>query len=84
MVEVKSFPECLLGKYRRVLDNGQPKLLIDPEFWSEFMRNGFYQCVHRSECASQQCLGLNTAYIEKFGWQADQLTPLRVVRSEAV
>jgi MoaA/NifB/PqqE/SkfB family radical SAM enzyme len=74
-VEVKNFPECLLGPDRDALDNTQPKLLIDPAFWQEFRRNGFEQCVHRSVCGSQQCLGLNTAYVRKFGWQAEALTP---------
>jgi MoaA/NifB/PqqE/SkfB family radical SAM enzyme len=75
-VEVKNFPECLLGEDRDALDNAQPKLVIDPGFWPEFMRNGFYQCVHRSYCASANCLGLNTAYVNKFGWHADVLVPL--------
>jgi MoaA/NifB/PqqE/SkfB family radical SAM enzyme len=75
-VEVKNFPECLLGDDRDALENSQPKLLIDPAFWQEFRRNGFEQCVHRSVCGSRQCLGLNTAYVRKFGWQAEVLTPL--------
>lgn len=75
-VEVKNFPECLLGEEAAALDNDQPELLIDPEFWPEFMRNGFHQCVHRSYCASRRCLGLNTAYVDKFGWHADVLIPL--------
>lgn len=75
-VEVKNFPECLLGEYAPALDNDQPELIIDPEFWPEFMRNGFHQCVHRSYCASRRCLGLNTAYVAKFGWHADVLVPL--------
>ena len=75
-VEVKNFPECLLGDDRDALDNDQPKLVIDPEFWPEFMRNGFHQCVHRSYCASRRCLGLNTAYVNKYGWHADVLAPL--------
>lgn len=74
-VEVKNFPECLLGDERDALNNDQPKLLIDPEFWPEFMRNGFEQCAHRAYCGSRRCLGLNTAYIKKFGWQADALVP---------
>ena len=74
-LEVKNFPECLLGGDRAVLRNGQPKLLIDPAFWPEFMRNGFHQCVHRSYCASTECLGLNSAYVNKFGWLADVLIP---------
>lgn len=75
-VEVKNFPECLLGEQGDALNNEQPKLVIDPEFWPEFMRNGFHQCVHRSHCGSRRCLGLNTAYIRKYGWHADLLVPL--------
>ena len=75
-VEVKNFPECLLGDDGDALNNDQPKLLIDPAFWTEFMRNGFEQCAHRAYCGSRRCLGLNTAYIKKFGWQADVLVPL--------
>jgi MoaA/NifB/PqqE/SkfB family radical SAM enzyme len=75
-VEVKNFPQCLLGELADALDNSQSQLLIDPDFWDEFMRNGFYQCVHREQCAAQQCLGLTTAYGKKYGWEADRLTPL--------
>lgn len=75
-VEVKNFPECLLGSDADALDNEQPRLVIDPAFWPEFMRNGFHQCVHRSACGAQRCLGLNTAYVHKFGWEADLLVPL--------
>jgi MoaA/NifB/PqqE/SkfB family radical SAM enzyme len=74
-VEVKNFPECLLGDVRDALDNDQPKLIIDPDFWPEFMRNGFHQCVHMEYCGSRQCLGLNTAYVNKHGWHADVLVP---------
>jgi len=75
-VEVKNFPECLLGDDGDALNNDQPQLIIDPEFWPEFMRNGFNQCVHREQCASTRCLGLNTAYVRKHGWHADLLVPL--------
>jgi MoaA/NifB/PqqE/SkfB family radical SAM enzyme len=74
-VEVKNFPECLLGEDHGVLNNDQPKLMIDEEFWPQFMKNGFHQCVHRDYCASPRCLGLNTAYVRKFGWHADVLVP---------
>ena len=37
-MEIKNFPECLLGEDRDALDNTQPKLLIDPAFWQEFRR----------------------------------------------
>lgn len=75
-VEVKNFPECLLGEDADALDNNQPELFIDRAFWREFDRNGFQQCMHRPTCESKKCLGLNTAYIEKFGWQASQLSPI--------
>jgi MoaA/NifB/PqqE/SkfB family radical SAM enzyme len=74
-IEVKNFPECLLGADRDVLYNDQPTLFIDPAFWTEFMRNGFHQCVFREQCASTQCLGLNSAYMEKFGDHANLLAP---------
>lgn len=76
-VEVKNFPECLLGEDRRALYNDQPTLFIDPAFWTEFSRNGFYQCVYRDQCATTQCLGLNSAYLAKFGDHAESLAPLR-------
>lgn len=75
-IEVKNFPECLLGSDGVMLHNDQPELYIDDAFWVEFMRNGFYQCAHRAQCASTQCLGLNTAYIKKFGWHEKELSPL--------
>ena len=75
-VEIKNFPECLLSEDADALQNDQPQLIIDSEFWPEFMRNGFHQCVHRSYCGARRCLGLNTAYVSKFGWHADVLVPL--------
>jgi MoaA/NifB/PqqE/SkfB family radical SAM enzyme len=75
-VAVKNFPECLLGADGDALDNGQPELVIDSEFWPIFMRNGFHRCVHRAACGSQRCLGLNTAYVAAHGWHADVLAPL--------
>lgn len=74
-VEVKNFPECLLGDERRALKNQQPLLFIDPSFWQEFQRNGFYQCVFKDRCASSECLGLNTAYTRRFGWHEEELRP---------
>jgi MoaA/NifB/PqqE/SkfB family radical SAM enzyme len=78
-VEVKNVPQCLLGPYKDVLVNDQPELMIDPRFWDEFARNGFDQCVYRATCGATKCLGLNTGYIEKFGWEADMLAPQPVV-----
>ncbi|MCP4774216.1 MAG: radical SAM protein, partial [Planctomycetaceae bacterium] len=67
-VEVKNFPQCLLGSEADALINDQPELRIDPRFWDEFNRNGFHQCVYRDVCGSKQCLGLNAAYADRFGW----------------
>ena len=75
-VEVKNFPHCLLGEDGDALVNDQPQLYIDDSFWIEFMRNGFNQCVWREQCGSEDCLGLNTAYVEKFGWMRNDLHPL--------
>ena len=75
-VELKNMPECLLGAEGGLLVNQQPQLYVDEAFWAEFARNGFYQCVHREICRSTECLGLNTAYIRKFGLEADLLSPL--------
>ena len=74
--EVKNFPECMLQELGDALVNAQPMLLIDPDFWTEFDKNGFYQCPHQTTCSSTECLGLTTAYLGKFGDEADQLTPL--------
>jgi hypothetical protein len=75
-VEVKNFPECLLGEEGAALVNTQPQLFVDPAFWPEFMRNGFYQCVYRDRCSSKECLGLNTAYVTKYGYDEQILRPL--------
>lgn len=75
-VEVKNFPECLLEEEGSALVNIQPQLFIDPAFWNEFGRNGFYQCVYREQCSSKECLGLNTAYIGKYGLEQDRLHPV--------
>lgn len=75
-VEAKNFPECMLGELGDALVNAQPTLLIDPNFWTEFDRNGFYQCPHQDKCASTECLGLTTAYIGKFGTEEATLKPI--------
>jgi MoaA/NifB/PqqE/SkfB family radical SAM enzyme len=75
-VEVKNFPECLLGELSDALVNAQPTLLIDPAFWREFDRNGFHQCPHRAACGSSECLGLTRPYVDRFGDERDILQPL--------
>ncbi len=75
-IEVKNVPECLLGSDGDALENDQPQLLIDPSFWDEFRRNGFHQCAYKTSCKSRRCLGLPTAYANRFGWLHDPLVPL--------
>lgn len=73
--EIKNVPKCLLGADAERLDNTQAALLIDPDFWVEFDRNGFYQCPHRSRCTARDCLGLTRAYVERFGDMSESLRP---------
>jgi hypothetical protein len=75
-VEVKNIPKCLLGPWKAALVNAQPTLIIDPDFWTEFDRNGFHSCVHRDRCGALDCLGLTDAYIARFGDERDILAPL--------
>lgn len=75
-VEVKNVPECLLGPDAPALENDQPQLLIDPDFWTQFRRNGFHQCALKAACQSRRCLGIPTAYANRFGWLHDPLVPL--------
>lgn len=82
-IEIKNFPQCLLGEDGDLLLNDQPQLFIDPSFWLQFQRNGFYQCRHQEACKSKQCLGLNTAYIRKYGWQEEELSPIGAVYQPA-
>ena len=65
-------PDLVLQRYKRSKLRRSP----DPSFWPEFARNGFGRCIHRERCGSSGCLGLNTAYVRKFGWHADALAPL--------
>jgi MoaA/NifB/PqqE/SkfB family radical SAM enzyme len=76
-IEVKNVPRCLLGPWKRALVNAQPTLHIDPEFWTEFDKNEFYQCPHRSACSALDCLGLTTAYIRNYGNEIALLKPLK-------
>jgi MoaA/NifB/PqqE/SkfB family radical SAM enzyme len=76
-VEIKNVPQCLLGPDAWRLDNTQAALLIDPDFWIEFDKNGFYRCPHRAQCASKACLGLTEAYVGRFGDMAQDLRPFR-------
>lgn len=75
LVEVKNFPQCLLTDLGSAVVNAQPVLVIDPAFWTEFDRNGFYNCPHQATCGATECLGLTQAYIAKYGDEKDSLKP---------
>ena len=74
--EVKNFPECLLAVLSDSLVNAQPTLFIDADFWTEFDKNGFYNCPYQASCSSKECLGLTKAYVNKYGSQESALTPI--------
>lgn len=71
---VKWFPRCLLGPAGRFLDNSQPNVLIEPEFWDKAPE---YSCIFDGVCqdASESCDGLSHAYVRKFGWEESLLEP---------
>jgi MoaA/NifB/PqqE/SkfB family radical SAM enzyme len=75
-VRLMYFPECILGEHREALDNTQPGLIIDDEFWKQYRKNEFGNCLFREACGSGQCFGLAAAYIKKFGWDREILNPL--------
>lgn len=75
-VHVMYFPECILEHHSKTLDNSKPGLIIDEKFWEEFEKNEFGQCVFMNICRNDNCLGLTTAYIKKFGWDRNLLKPI--------
>lgn len=75
-IEVKNIPECLLGEDREVLINRQPHLVIDPDFWAGFDRNGFHNCPHRASCPATECLGLTAGHLQRFPEEMTLLHPL--------
>jgi cyclic pyranopterin phosphate synthase len=73
---VKWFPRCLLGGRAIKLDNSQPNVLIEQEFWQDAPT---YGCIHADTCAAAKdltCLGLSKQYVDKYGWEAAALKPL--------
>ncbi|MBX3248094.1 MAG: radical SAM protein [Myxococcales bacterium] len=80
---LKWFPRCLvppdLLPYH---DDGQPQMLIEPEFWD---REPGYGCLYAGVCEdhhAQRCSGLSHAYVELHGWEQDLLRPRRVEASD--
>ncbi|MBL8620519.1 MAG: radical SAM protein [Myxococcales bacterium] len=73
---VKYFPRCLLGDVAHVHSDAQPRLVIDDAFWQDYPT---YGCLYEGVCAAANvddgCSGLADAYVRRFGWEEDALTP---------
>lgn len=73
---VKYFPRCLLGEVAHVHSDAQPRLVIDDAFWQDYPS---YGCLYEGVCAAANvddgCSGLADAYVRRFGWEEDALTP---------
>jgi MoaA/NifB/PqqE/SkfB family radical SAM enzyme len=73
----KGFPECLSLGEPGFFDNRFPLNLIDKAFWDNFDENEFGRCIYKSVCKAKICMGLSKPYRDKFGNEADLLTPFQ-------
>lgn len=74
----KYVPRCQLGRHAAVLDNSQPDTIIVESFWDQFPH---FNCLYEARCEhSEACLGLQHAYVNKFGWEEARLVPAPRVR----
>lgn len=75
---VRWFPRCLLpAELKPYHDDGQPRMLIEEQFWEREPR---YDCLWAGVCeefGSKNCSGLSAEYVELHGWEEDLLAPLR-------
>jgi MoaA/NifB/PqqE/SkfB family radical SAM enzyme len=73
---VKWYPRCLMGEFEVYHDDGQPQLLIEPEFWE---REPQFSCLYSGICehGKGNCSGLSDAYVHQLGWEQSNLIPLR-------
>lgn len=72
---LKGFPECLAMGAPGFFDSGFSVTLLPDMFWQEFAECGFGTCIHRDTCKASQCWGLSAAYIQKYGYERDLLSP---------
>ncbi|MFO8088610.1 MAG: radical SAM protein [Desulfatiglandaceae bacterium] len=82
VVVLKSFPLCLPAEPPVYLDSIFPQTVLPDLFWREFGRCEFGQCIHREagRCPTNECWGLCSAYIKKYGDERDLLRPIRPPR----
>lgn len=73
---LKSFPMCLSAGEPGFFDSFFPVTILPDRFWREFSECGFGRCVYRNRCASRECWGLSSAYIQKYGDEKDLLSPM--------
>jgi len=79
---LKYFPECLLKKYSKYIDNHQPDTIIDESYWEKYRKNVFGNCIYKGACSSKGCMGFTLAYIHKFGWEENILNPIHVIEEK--
>ena len=74
----KSFPSCLSKGEPGFFDGFFPVTVLPDMFWKEFSECGFGACVHRRRgaCRVEDCWGLSSAYIEKYGDERELLRPI--------
>ena len=76
-VRVSWFPACLLGEHADVVDNHRSFTVIHETFRSRLQASSQFGCDHAETCARfpRGCVGLHERYVERFGTQAEHLTP---------
>ena len=81
-VVFKSFPSCLSRGEPGFFDGFFPVTVLPDMFWREFSECGFGACFHRNRgaCHAEDCWGLSSAYIDKYGDERDLLSPLTAER----
>lgn len=79
---LKGFPECLSPGASCYIDSDFPLNIIQDDFWCEFAKNGFGNCVYKDICSAGECWGLSSAYIEKYGDERQLLAPLAEIMTD--
>lgn len=72
---VKWFPRCLLGNHGHKLDNSQPTVLVNDDYWTAAPK---FSCLYDDVCVhgnEQPCAGLSHAHVHRLGWEENLLQP---------